>query len=85
MAFFKPVGQRQAADAEDAADAAHGGALLVSGQHLGAEVSGVTAVILGLVEGASAVVAAEALDAALVASMLDEFLALAVAAQEDFR
>jgi len=84
LAFFEPVVEGPARDAKDAADPAHGGALLVGGQHLCPEGGGVAAVVLALVEGVPTVMAAEALDAALVTAMLDDVLALAVAAQEDF-
>ena len=56
---------------------------MVGGEHLGAEDGGVAPVGLGLLEGARAVAAAEALDGAPVAPVFDDVLALAVAAQED--
>ncbi len=57
----------------------------MSGQDLALEVLAITAVILGLLEGGVAVTAEVALNAASVASMLDDILALAVAAVEGFK
>ena len=56
---------------------------MVGGQHLRAEGGSVTTVLLAFLEDARAVVAAEALDAAPAAPVLDDVVAVGVPAQKD--
>ncbi len=82
MTFFEPPTERLTRDAEDAGDATHGRALLVSGQHLCLEDLGVRGAAGVLAEGAPAVMAAVALHV-LDAPVADDVLALAVTTKHD--
>src|SRR4029079_18465541 len=80
--FLEPLDQGVAADLEDAGDAAHGGALLVSGQDQCLELGGVPA-FGGIGEGTTALFAAVAVMPSLGVAEADNLLALAIGAGDN--